>query len=199
MGFFDVAYEGSPAWDIGRPQGAVIRLEEAGRIVGSVLDVGCGTGEHALYLAGRGHEVVGVDLSRRAIERAEAKARAREADATFLVWDALRVDELGRRFDTALDVGLFHTLADADRPVYARALLGALDPGGRAFVLCWSERNPWGAGPRRITQMELLGTFHRGWAVGSIVDEELESRSGDGPIHAWLATLRPDPASPPDR
>lgn len=189
MGFFDVAYEGSPPWDIGRPQGAIVRLEGAGRIVGSVLDVGCGTGEHALYLSQRGHEVVGVDLSPRAIERAEAKARQRGVTATFRVWDALRLDRLERRFDTAIDVGMFHTLTDAERPAYARALHGALTDGGRCFVLCWSERNPWGLGPRRVTQMELLGTFEEGWTADSIVDEELDS-SLDRTIRAWLATFR---------
>ncbi|HZP89453.1 MAG TPA: hypothetical protein VFC04_00470, partial [Actinomycetota bacterium] len=54
--FFETAYGGSPAWDIGRPQPAVVRLEEAGEITGSVIDLGCGTGENALFLASRGHE-----------------------------------------------------------------------------------------------------------------------------------------------
>jgi SAM-dependent methyltransferase len=186
---FDVAYEGSPTWDIGRPQPAVVRLEETGRVVGSVLDVGCGTGENALYLASRGHEVTGIDLARRAIVRAESKAAERGLDVTFRVHDALKLDELGRTFDTAIDVGLFHTLADEERPVYARSLRAALVTGGRTFVMCWSERNPWGVGPRRVTHMELLGTFERGWTVGSIVEERLEGKLADGSVHAWLASL----------
>jgi SAM-dependent methyltransferase len=186
---FDVAYEGSPTWDIGRPQPAVVRLEEAGSIIGSVLDVGCGTGENALFLASRGHPVVGVDLARRAIERAETKASDRGLEATFMVRDALRLGELGRTFDTAIDVGLFHTLTDEERPLYARSLRAALDPGGRAFVLCWSERNPWGVGPRRVTHMEILGTFEQGWAVAPIQEERLEGKLADGSVHAWLASL----------
>jgi SAM-dependent methyltransferase len=186
---FDVAYEGSPAWDIGRPQPAVVRLEEAGRIAGSVLDVGCGTGENALYLAARGHEVVGVDLARRAIERAETKAAERGIDAAFRVWDALRLGELGRTFDTAIDVGMFHTLTDEERVPYARSLRKAVVPGGRAFVLCWSERNAWGFGPRRVTHMELLGSFERGWTVDPIVEERLEGKLAGGSVHAWLAPL----------
>lgn len=189
MRFFDLAYEGTPPWDIGRPQAAVVRLAGRGAIAGSVLDMGCGTGEHALFLAARGHDVVGVDLSERAIERARAKARERGIEARFLVSDALEVDWLGRTFDTAIDVGLFHTLADGERTAYARSLHGALNAGGRCFVLCWSERNPWGFGPRRVSQMELLGAFERGWAAEPIADEELES-SLDRPIHAWLATFR---------
>ncbi|HLA47035.1 MAG TPA: class I SAM-dependent methyltransferase, partial [Thermoplasmata archaeon] len=51
MGFFNAAYAGTPPWDIGRPQPEFVRLEEAGAIKGRVLDVGCGTGENALFLA----------------------------------------------------------------------------------------------------------------------------------------------------
>jgi SAM-dependent methyltransferase len=189
-GFFDVAYEGRPTWDIGRPQGAVVRLAEGGRVAGSVLDVGCGTGEHALYLAGRGHEVLGIDLAPRAIDRARAKARERGLPVTFLVWDALRAHELGRVFDTALDVGLFHSLPEGDRMPYARALHAALAPGGRAFVLCWSDRNPWGFGPRRISRRELRETFAGVFEIEAIVEEALESLLPDGPVRAWLADLR---------
>ena len=48
---FNPAYRGTPPWDIGRPQPDFVRLEEAGEIRGSVLDVGCGSGENVLYLA----------------------------------------------------------------------------------------------------------------------------------------------------
>ncbi len=188
VSFFDTAYEGRPPWDLGRPQRAIVELAEAGRIVGSVLDVGCGTGEHALYLAERGHDVVGVDLAPRAIELARAKAAERGARADLRVWDALHVDELGLRFDTAIDVGMFHTLSDEERPRYARSLHAALAPEGRAFVLCWSERNAWGYGPRHVTQMELLGTFERGWDV-RILSSELESAIKGATIHAWLCEL----------
>ncbi|MGZ4914859.1 MAG: class I SAM-dependent methyltransferase [Halobacteriota archaeon] len=63
MDFFSSVYEGTPPWDIGHPQREFVQLEEADEIKGSVLDVGCGTGENALYLAERGHEVWGVDFS----------------------------------------------------------------------------------------------------------------------------------------
>jgi cyclopropane fatty-acyl-phospholipid synthase-like methyltransferase len=189
VSFFDAAYEGTPPWDIGRPQGALTRLAEQGAIVGSVLDLGCGTGEGALYLAERGHDVLGIDAAAVAIERARAKARDRGIDAEFLAWDALRVGELGRTFDTAIDIGLFHTFQDEERPIFAESLHAALAPGGPYFLLCWSERNEWGYGPRRVTQQEIRGSFVIGWTVDSIEEENFETNVAAWRIHAWLARI----------
>lgn len=190
--FFDVAYEGSPTWEIGHPQPAVVELEDAGGFGERVIDVGCGTGDHALFLASRGHEVLGVDLARAAIDRARSKARHRAISAEFLVWDALRLDDLARTFDSALDVGLFHTLADPERPVYSASLRSVLEPDGRAFVLCWSERNAWGYGPRRVRRGEIRQAFEPGWAIEAIEGSRLETKLEGGEVHAWLARLRRD-------
>jgi cyclopropane fatty-acyl-phospholipid synthase-like methyltransferase len=190
--FFDVAYEGSPTWEIGRPQAAVVELEVAGEIVGTVLDVGCGTGDNGLFLASRGHEVLGIDLARAAIDRARSKARYRGVAVEFHVANALDLGQLGRTFDSAIDVGLFHTLADEERPVYAGSLRSALEPGGRCFLLCWSERNPWGFGPRRVTRPEIRRTFERGWMVEEIEASRLETKLEQGEVHAWLVRLRRD-------
>jgi len=167
----------------------VVRLAEAGEITGSVLDVGCGTGENALYLAERGIQVVGVDAAPVAIERAEAKARDRGIGVEFLVWDALRLAELGRTFDTAIDVGLFHSFQDEERPVYAKNLHAVLEPGGRYVMLCWSERNEWGYGPRRVTKEEIRETFADAWTVDSIEDAAFETNEPGWSIHAWLARI----------
>ena len=75
---FDAAYaSGTPPWDIGRPQPAFVRLADDGTLRGRVLDVGCGTGEHALMAATLGFEAVGVDSSPRAINRARCRSHRR--------------------------------------------------------------------------------------------------------------------------
>ena len=66
MGFGLLGLDSAP-WDIGRPQAVWIRLADAGEIAAPVLDSGCGTGEHALLLAERGMEVLGVDVAPTAI------------------------------------------------------------------------------------------------------------------------------------
>lgn len=185
---FDAAYAGQPPWDIGRPQPAFRRLAESGGVAGRVLDVGCGTGENALLFAARGRDVWGVDASPRAIQQAREKARARGLDATFRVADALEL-RLGRRFDHILDCGLFHVFSDAERSRFVDSLGRALVAGGSYHVLCFSDREPPGWGPRRIRAEELRATFARGWRVRSIRKDRFETRVPTGFAHAWFATL----------
>jgi SAM-dependent methyltransferase len=189
MGFEWAYRSGELPWDIGRPQPAIVRLAEEGAIEGTVLDVGCGTGENALYVASRGLDVVGVDAAPTAIERACAKATERDVRAEFLVADALALDGLGRTFDVAIDCGLFHTFSDADRIRFERSLHATLRPGARYFLLCFSEHQPGDIGPRRVTEREIRDTFARRWTVDSIVEERFAARLADGGASAWLASL----------
>src|SRR5512137_2900316 len=108
MDFFDSAYRGTPPWDIGRPQKEFVDLVRRGEITGSVLDIGCGTGEHALFFAGEGHDVWGIDSAPLAIGKAKEKAAERGLPVQFRVLNALDLAKLGRTFDTATDSGLFH-------------------------------------------------------------------------------------------
>jgi 2-polyprenyl-3-methyl-5-hydroxy-6-metoxy-1,4-benzoquinol methylase len=139
---FDASYAGTPPWDIGRPQPAFLALAEAGTIRGRVLDVGCGTGEHALMAASMGLEATGIDSAPAAIALAEAKARDRGLTVRFLVHDALQLASLGTQFDTVLDCGLFHVLDDDDRRTFVENLRAVIQPGGRYFMLCFSDRQP---------------------------------------------------------
>ncbi|MGZ4904956.1 MAG: class I SAM-dependent methyltransferase [Halobacteriota archaeon] len=189
MDLFDAAYEGVAPWDIGRPQRKIMQLEEAGEITGAVLDVGCGTGENALYLAARGHEVWGVDFTPRAIETARDKATQRHLSVTFLVQDVLYLDTLGRRFDTVIDSGLFHALSDEERPYFARSVAIVLRRGGTYFMLCVSELQPGTYGPRRVTQAEIRETFARGWRVNYIKAARMENTRQPKGTPAWLSSI----------
>jgi cyclopropane fatty-acyl-phospholipid synthase-like methyltransferase len=189
MDFFDSAYRGTPPWDIGRPQKEFVELVRRGEITGSVLDIGCGTGEHALFFAGEGHEVWGVDSAPLAIQKAKEKAAARGIPVHFLVLDALDLSGLNRKFDTATDSGLFHTLSDEDRPLFVDNLAAVLSPGGKYFMLCFSDQEPGGYGPRRITKGEIEDSFRDGWSINYIRATTFESRTrAEGP-HAWLSSI----------
>jgi ubiquinone/menaquinone biosynthesis C-methylase UbiE len=188
-GYFQAVYAGVPPWEIGGPQPVFVRLEEAGEITGTVLDVGCGTGENALYLASRGHEVWGIDYVPAAIEKARAKARERGLGVTFVEGNALNLGKLGRSFDTIIDCGLFHSLSDGERPRLVRTLAAVLTFEGRYFMLCFSERELREGGPRRVTQAEIRAAFREGWTINYIVGARFESRIHPGGAQAWLSSI----------
>jgi SAM-dependent methyltransferase len=177
--------EKPPAWDIGRPQPAFDRLAKAGDLVGKVLDPGCGTGELALLAASFGHEVVGLDLSAKAVELAKTKATERGVEARFLIADALRLVDLGEQFDTVLDCGLFHVLDDDERERYLGSLAAAIRPGGRYHMLCFSEHQPGYWGPRRVTQDEIRAAFSEGWEVESIEPTVIDLTWDPVEANAW--------------
>lgn len=185
---FHDSYKGQPPWDIGHPQPALVALAARARARGSVLDVGCGTGEHALFYAARGHEAWGVDAVPAAIEKAHAKAAERGLSATFVVGDALELGRLGRRFDQVIDSGLFHVFSDAERPRYVESLASVLGPGGMLHLLCFSELTPGDFGPRRVTQAELRAAFGRGWTVHEIASAAFDTITPDRP-QAWRAII----------
>ena len=147
------------------------RIVDAGGFKGAVIDVGCGTGENALELSARGSPVVGVDASPRAIEKARAKALERGSSAEFLVADAFSLDALGRRFDTALDCGVFHVFEDRERPAYvAEPGLGAGARGCAAPALLQRSpaRETWVLAASRSRELR-DSFFAEGWDVVEIV------------------------------
>lgn len=193
-GSFDAAYRGTPPWDIGRRQLVVARLERAGEIGHSVLDVGCGTGDNAVYLARHGHEVLGIDSAPLAVERAQARSRATRwrGKPQFVVYDALDLAAIGRSFDTVIDCGFFHTLSDEERRPLVEGLQAVLEVGSRYFMLCFSEHEPGDWGPRRIQTWEITDTFREedGFGVEAIDETVFESRSVRRGSRAYLASIR---------
>ncbi|MBS0263800.1 MAG: class I SAM-dependent methyltransferase [Planctomycetes bacterium] len=192
---FENLYSGQPRWEIGRPQQALLNV--ADQITGSVLDAGCGSGENALFFASRGQKVTGIDFLAEPINRAKQKAAERGLVVTFQVLDALALAELHEVFDSAIDSGLFHVFSDADRRRYVEALAAVLKPGGRLFLLCFSDAEPGVQGPRRVSRREIEETFAVGWVIESLEPSRYEVRPDphdgsfqqSGPL-AWFVIAR---------
>ena len=182
-------YTGTPPWDIGRPQPVFLALAEAGALEGSILDAGCGTGEHVLMAAARGLDATGIDASSRAIAIAQQKAADRGLNARFVVWDAFRLAELQEQFDTVLDSGLFHVFDDDSRQRYVEQLAIVVRPGGRYLMCCFSDRQPGDWGPRRVRQDEIHAAFGEGWRIESIVAAQFEINLDPPVAQAWLSTI----------
>ena len=190
---WDASYHDGPApWDVGRPQPAVVRLASTGGFAGAVLDAGCGTGENALHVASLELPVLGVDVAQTALAAARAKAGDRGIAAEFAAAEALRLEDLGRRFQTVLDCGLFHTFNEAERPGYVASLASVTEPGGALYVLCFSDVGP-DTGPHPVSHEELAVAFRpaQGWTVAAVEPDRVQTRfHDDNGAPAWFATIK---------
>ena len=185
----DDLYSSPPPWDIGHPQSAFLALAKAGALHGRLLDVGCGTGEHALMAASLGLKATGVDLASVALGKAEDKARKRGLTARFLRHDARKLYELGETFDTILDCGLFHIFGDVDRAEFVEALKSVVPSGGRYFMLGFSDQHPGDWGPHRLRREEITSAFARGWEIDSLEPATIEVTTESDGIRAWLLAV----------
>ena len=191
---FENAYAGKAPWDVGKPQEPFVAV--ADQVASPVLDAGCGTGENALFFAARGCEVTGIDYLEEPIRRARAKATERGLAVRFLVRDALTLGDWGERFASVIDSGLFHVFSDDDRRRYVQNLAQAIEPGGRLFLLCFSDEEPGTNGPRRVSRQELADAFADGWEIESVqparfaVSPESTAMFSEGGPKAWFAVIR---------
>jgi SAM-dependent methyltransferase len=189
---WDASYHDGPApWDIGRPQPAIVRLASEGGITGAVLDAGCGTGENALHVASLGFSVLGFDVAETALAIAREKAGDRGIEIELVAADAFHLERLGRRFETVLDCGLFHTFDGEERPRYAASLSAVTEHDGTLYVLCFSDDGPE-IGPHPVRQEDLRAAFNprNGWNVVAIEADRVQTRFHDNGAPAWFATIK---------
>jgi SAM-dependent methyltransferase len=187
---FEDWYKAVPPWDIGRPQQVFIDLEKQKLIKGKVLDVGCGTGENALFLAEKGYEVSGVDFSPTAIQKAKEKAQSRNLKADFEVADALKLSDNGTKADCIIDCGLFHCFNDDERAIFVEQLYKTLTENGLYHFLCFSEKETREGGPRRIAKQEIETVFSKGWKILNLKDVFFENTLHENGSRAYLVTLQ---------
>ena len=189
---WDASYRDGPApWDIGRPQPVVVRLAADGRFGGTVLDAGCGTGENALHIASLGLRVLGVDVAATALASARKKADERGISLELAELDALQIGSLGRRFQTVLDCGLFHTFDGHERAEYVANLAPVTEPDGRLYILCFSDEGS-DIGPHPVSRHDLEAAFteSNGWHVSTIEPDRIQTRFHDeSGAPAWLVTV----------
>ena len=142
-------------WNSGTPPDALVALVTGGSVRPCrTIDLGCGAGNYAIWLAGLGFDVTGVDSSPTAIRIAEKNAREKGVQCRFIVADLLGdLHEVTGTFDFAFDWELLHHIFPEDRETYARNVHRVLNPGAMYLSVCFSEDDPQfgGAGKFRKT------------------------------------------------
>jgi SAM-dependent methyltransferase len=130
-------------WIVEKPPEVLIDLIDSDVIRPcKAVDLGCGTGNYAIYLAGRGFQVTGIDISPTAIGIARENAKSKGARCDFIVADVMGdLEETGGTFDFAYDWELLHHIFPEQRTKYVENVSRLLDPNGRYLSVCFSEKN----------------------------------------------------------
>jgi len=183
--------KGDPPWDTGTPDPYLIELVETGRVApGRALDVGCGTGTNALWLAARGFEVTGIDVASRAIELARAKAASARGRVDFRTLDFL-TDPVGGPFSFVFDRGCLHVFDEpAERARFAARVAGLLGPQGLWMSMIGStEGGPREMGPPRRTARDIADAIEPALEIVELRAIEFDTRLPTAP-RAWLCLAR---------
>lgn len=150
---FDALYRGespaeglppmpTPPWDTKAPKETVVNWHKQNLIHGDVLDIGCGLGDNAVYLAQHGFTVTALDISPTALITAERRAHDGGVTIAFAAADATKLDGYTDAFDTVIDSGMFHCLNLADKRSYTSAAHRATRAGATLLLSCFCEANP---------------------------------------------------------
>jgi len=147
-------------WNIQSPPDALVQLVKSGEVPPcKTIDLGCGAGNYAIYLASLGFDVTGVDISPTAIKLAREQASEKRVLCDFLVADVIGdLHEIKETFDFAYDWELLHHIFPENRRKYVHNVHRILHPGGKYLSICFSEKDPQfgGSGQYRKTR---LGTI----------------------------------------
>ena len=190
---------GQIPWDSDEPDPALVAMVEAGTIpAGRTLDVGCGTGTNALWLAAHGFDTLGIDLSPLAIDRARARMGDGGIACRFEARDFLEAPPQGL-FDFVFDRGCFHVFdAPEVRARFAALVAGVLAPGGKWLSLIGStEGAPRDTGPPRRSARDIAGAVEPVLEIVQLRSIHFDLHL-DVPPAAWLclSRVRAVPAQP---
>ena len=184
---------GDAPWDTGEPDNHLVEFVRSGAVApGRALDVGCGTGTDALWLAGWGFTVLGVDVASVAIEKARAKAAAAKLDCRFETLDFLNDSVSGGPFDFVFDRGCFHVFDKREeRERFAARVASVLAPEGRWLSLIGStEGGERDSGPPRRSARDVIGAIEPALEILELRTVELHANL-PGPLASWLCVSRP--------
>ena len=140
---FEKIYEEGAVWTESEPPKELVNLIESEKIKPcKVLDVGCGEGFYAIYLASKGFEVTGIDISENAIKLAKENAAKQGVKIKFIPMDVAHLDEMNNKFDFVFEWAILHHIMPEQRQKYVENIKGILNKGGKYLSICFNNQNP---------------------------------------------------------
>lgn len=169
-------------WHSEDPDREFVDLVEEGVVEPQVvLDVGCGAGTDAIYLASRGCAVTAIDISEEAIGIAKKRAREAGVEIEFIADDFMKADMEKGSFDFINDRGCFHHMNPDKRKDFAVKIHTILQKDGHYYLRCWSDREEeTERGPYRISRSEISDAFWQYFILGEIIDFRFGGRGARG-------------------
>jgi SAM-dependent methyltransferase len=168
-------------WNIETPPEVLVKLVKSGQVRPCrAIDLGCGAGNYAVWLAGHGFEVTGVDSSPAAIQIARGKAAEKGMRCTFIVADLLGdLHALERTFDFAYDYELLHHLMPEERAIYIRNVQRLTSPHATYLSVCFSvdDSQFGGQGKTRKTPVGTILYFSSEDEIRDLVSPYFDIRS----------------------
>jgi cyclopropane fatty-acyl-phospholipid synthase-like methyltransferase len=185
--------KGDVPWDTGRPSSELQRvLVEAGIQPCRTLELGCGTGTNAVWLAQQGFDVTACDISSLATEQARRSAESAGVNVRFLLADVLHPSaELSGPFDFLFDRGCYHAVRRDDVAGYLQTVRSLTRPGSLALVLAGNAREPHDPGPPLVTEEQIRAELGSVFDIVQLREFRFDpSRQFDTRFLAWSCLLR---------
>jgi ubiquinone/menaquinone biosynthesis C-methylase UbiE len=167
----------SLGWELGRPRPLLVEFVEKGLVKkGKTLDICCGAGTNTVYLAEKGFEVTGIDISPKAIEYAKKKAQQAHVKINFMTQSFVNLPFGNEEFDFVFDMGCFHHVEIEDRPKFIKSVHRVLKKGGNYMLTCFSYKN--GPAWNHFTRKQIIDLFSKYFEIEEI--RHISSIEGDG-------------------
>lgn len=177
-------------WDTGAPSRELIRVLDEHKIAPCrALEVGCGTGTNAVYLASRGFEVTAVDCAPQALRLAREKAEQQGVTVDFVEQDVCMFGEGREPFDFVFDRGCYHAVRRTDVDGFLGMLSRVTRPGSRFLALVGNANEQTETGPPRLTEEEIRRDLDPLFRIDALREFRFEDPGGtEGPL-AWSCLM----------
>ena len=145
-------------WTRTEPPKRLVKLVESRKIAPcKTIDIGCGEGFYSIFLASRGFDVTGIDLSKKAIKYAKKNAANHGVKVRFIAIDIDDLGKLDEKFDFVFEWSLLHLIKPSRRPNYVENVKNLLNNGGKYLSMCFNEPNLYLDGFEKIYRAVILG------------------------------------------